>query len=71
MMAKLIVHGRNRLDCIRKMRGALEELIIGGVSTNIEFHYLIMHNLQYVKGEYDTGFIENYLKELEANESVV
>ena len=64
MILKLIVHGRNRLECIHKMRRALEELIINGVTTNNEFHYYIMHHLDYVKGNFDTSFVANFLDEL-------
>jgi len=71
MMAKLIVHGKNRRECIRKMRGALEELIIDGVTTNIELHYFIMHHLDYVQGKFDTGFIAGFLKEMEEHEQFI
>jgi len=68
MVAKLIVHGKNRLECIRKMRAALEELVIDGIGTNIELHYYIFHHLEFVKGNFDTGFIETFFLELEENQ---
>ena len=49
------------------MRAALEELIIDGVETTREFHYMILHSPAYIMGNYDTGFIENFLKELDDN----
>jgi len=64
MILKLIVHGENRLECIHKMRRALEELIINGITTNSEFHYYIMHNVDYVEGNFDTSFVANFLDEL-------
>jgi len=64
MILKLIVHGKNRLECIQKMRRALEELIIKGIATNTEFHYYIMHHLDYVEGKFDTSFVEIFLDEL-------
>lgn len=67
MIMKLITYAPTRLGCIRKMRIALEELIIEGIKTNIEFHYLILHNPKYVEGKYDTGFIDNFIKELNNN----
>ena len=63
MVAKLIVHGKNRLECIRKMRAALEELIIEGIDTNIELHYGIFHHVKYVEGNFDTGFLADFLSE--------
>lgn len=65
MILKLIAFAPTRLECIKKMRAALEELIIDGVKTNIEFHYLVLHNKRFIEGDYDTGFFEEFLKELE------
>ncbi len=65
MIGKLIVHSNTRLEAIRKMRRALEELIIDGVSNNIEFQYLIMYHPIFVRGNFNTGFIERLMKELE------
>ncbi len=64
MIAKIIVHGDNRLEAIRKMRCALEEMIIGGIETNDKFQYLILFHPEFIKGRYDTGFIEKNLEEL-------
>ena len=63
MLAKLIVHAPTRLEAIRKMRVALEQFMVEGIKTNVEYQYLIMHNPDFIKGQYDTGFIErfNYL----------
>lgn len=68
LILKLIVHGKNRLECIAKMRRALEELIINGVTTNNEFHYYIMQHLDYVKGDFDTSFVEKFLEKLLSEE---
>ncbi|MDH6365868.1 MULTISPECIES: acetyl-CoA carboxylase biotin carboxylase subunit [unclassified Breznakia] len=67
MILKLITFAPTRLACIKKMRSALSELIIDGVHTNIEFHYLVLHAPKFVEGKYDTGFAESYIKELVAN----
>lgn len=64
MILKLIVHGKNRLEAIKKMRRALEELFIDGITTNNEFHYYMMHHVDYVKGDFDTGFVGTFLEEL-------
>ncbi|MCL2865271.1 MAG: acetyl-CoA carboxylase biotin carboxylase subunit [Lachnospiraceae bacterium] len=68
MVGKLIVHGNNRMECIYKMRQALEEFIIVGITTNIDFHYYILNNPEYVKGIFDVGFMERLLRELEKSE---
>lgn len=70
MVAKLIVHAATRREAIKKMRCALETFIIDGISTNIEYQYLIMHNPDFVKGTYNTGFIRKFtaLIEGERNE---
>ena len=64
MILKVICFARTRLECIRKMRQALEELIIDGVKTNIEFQYILLHQPNFVLGNYDTSFIDKFLKEL-------
>ena len=64
MIAKVIVHGRNRIETIRKMRRVLSELVIDGIDTNQELQYLILHESDYVKGHFDTSFIEKHLDEL-------
>ena len=68
MLAKLIVHGNTRREAIRKMRVALEQFIIDGISTNIEFQYLIMHNPDFVKGTYNTGFIKKFMTMIEGDQ---
>jgi len=71
MILKLIVHGKDRLDCIYKMRRALEELIIEGITTNNQFHYYIMHNLDYVEGHFDTSSVAKFIDELSNEKGVV
>jgi propionyl-CoA carboxylase alpha chain len=61
MIAKLIVHGKDRLDAIAKMREALNGFVIRGVSTNIPFQAALLAHPKFVKGDFNTGFIaENY-----------
>lgn len=57
MIAKLIVHGKDREEAIMKMRRALYEFVIEGVYTNIDFQLQILMDEDFVKGDYDTGFI--------------
>ena len=57
MIAKLICYGRNRDEALKKMRRALDEFIIEGIDTNIEFLFNILNNDKYMSGEFDTSFI--------------
>ena len=61
MIAKLIVHGRDRLEAIAKMREALNGFVIRGVSSNIPFQAALLAHPKFVAGDFNTGFIaENY-----------
>ena len=60
MIAKVLVHGRDRQEAIRKMKGALEEMLVLGVETNLDFQYKIMQSESFVEGKVDTGFIERF-----------
>lgn len=64
MVAKIIVHAPNRLQAIRRMRRALEELVIDGIDTSADLAHLILYHPDYLKGNYNTSFIENHLEEL-------
>ena len=57
MIAKVIVHGRTRQEAIDKMRSTLGELIIDGVTTNVDFQYEILDNEDFQAGEITTDFI--------------
>ena len=58
MLAKIIVQGGTRLEAIRRLRRALEELIIDGVKTNSELMYMITYQPDFITGQYNTGFYE-------------
>lgn len=63
MIAKLIVHGRDRLDAIRKMREALNGFAIRGINSNIPFQAALLAHPKFVAGQFNTGFIaEHYGK---------
>jgi acetyl-CoA carboxylase biotin carboxylase subunit len=64
MAAKIICHGATRLDAVRRMRRALSETIIEGIKTTLPIEHLILYNQEFLRGRYDTGFIENNLDEL-------
>jgi acetyl-CoA carboxylase biotin carboxylase subunit len=60
MLMKLIVHGKDRMEAISKMRSALGELIIEGVETNVDFQFDILSHEAYRDGDVDTDFIPKY-----------
>lgn len=62
MIAKVIVHGPTREAAIRKMLSALDEMLIMGVKTNLDFQYQIMRHPIFREGRADTGFIEKIMK---------
>lgn len=64
MLAKIIVTGATRLEAIRRMRRALEELIIEGIPTNSEFMHLLTYHTDFIKGTYNTAFWENHHEEI-------
>ena len=64
MIAKLIVHGNTRDEAIHRMCRALEEMIVQGVDTNIDLHYMILQSEAFAKGDFDTSFIEKNLEKL-------
>ena len=69
MIAKLIVHGRDRLDAIAKMRAALDGFVIRGVSSNIPFQAALLAHPRFVAGDFNTGFIaENYAQGFRAED---
>lgn len=67
MILKLIVWAPTRLECIRKMRACLEETIVSGVNTNIEFNYLALYQKEFIDGSYDIGYVPVFLKRLKEN----
>ena len=68
MIAKLIVHGSDRLDAIARMRQALDAFAIRGISSNIPFQASLLAHPKVVSGDFNTGFIaEHYPKGLTPN----
>ena len=57
MIAKLVVHGRDRTEALRLLRGALDKYQVVGVSTNIEFLRTLAGNDAFIGGDLETGFI--------------
>jgi acetyl/propionyl-CoA carboxylase alpha subunit len=57
LIAKVIVHGRDRAEAIARMRRALAETIVGGVPTTVPFHAQVLAEPDFVAGRYDTGYV--------------
>ncbi|MBQ0935837.1 acetyl-CoA carboxylase biotin carboxylase subunit [Ideonella paludis] len=69
MIAKLIVHGKDRNDAIAKMREALNGFVIRGISSNIPFQAALLAHPKFVTGAFNTGFIaEHYAQGFKAED---
>ena len=69
MIAKLIVHGKDRLDAFAKMREALNGFVIRGISSNVPFQAALLAHPKFVAGDFNTGFIaEHYGKGFRAED---
>jgi propionyl-CoA carboxylase alpha chain len=60
MIAKLIVHGKDRNEAIAKMREALNGFVIRGISSNIPFQAALLAHPKFVSGQFNTGFIAEH-----------
>lgn len=58
MIAKIIAYGSNRNEAISKIKRALEELVVDGIDTNRDFLFDIIRNPNFIRGNFDTSFIE-------------
>jgi acetyl-CoA carboxylase biotin carboxylase subunit len=58
MIAKLICTGSSRASAIRRMTRALSEYLISGIKTTIPFQAEIMQNADFIRGDFDTSFVE-------------
>jgi acetyl-CoA carboxylase biotin carboxylase subunit len=60
MIAKLIVRARSRDEAIKKMERALDEFVTEGIKTTVPFHQRLMRNEDFKKGNFHTGFLNNW-----------
>lgn len=61
MIAKLIVRGTNRNECLLRLRRALEEFVIGGVDTTLPLHRRLIAQPDFINGDYDIHWLEKFL----------
>ncbi|MEJ2635795.1 MAG: acetyl-CoA carboxylase biotin carboxylase subunit [Calditrichia bacterium] len=58
LIAKLIVHGRDRKEAISRLRRSLDEFVVEGIKTTIPFHQYVIETPEFQEGNFDTNFIE-------------
>ena len=63
LIAKLVVHGRNRNECMMRLRRSLEEFVIDGIETTIPLHQTLIANHDFANGDYDIAWLERLLEE--------
>ncbi len=71
MIAKLVVHGYNRMDAIEKMKKAISDYKIVGVKTTLPFGTFVMNHAAFTTGNFDTKFVENYFHPNIKNETEI
>lgn len=68
MIAKLICKAQTREECITKLERAIDEFIVEGIKTTLPFHKQLMRNEDFRKGNFHTGFLNNFILEKEVKE---
>ncbi|HVV33348.1 MAG TPA: acetyl-CoA carboxylase biotin carboxylase subunit [Vitreimonas sp.] len=68
LIGKLIVHGRDRAECLMRLRRALDEMVITGIETTIPLFRELMNEPDIINGDYSIHWLESHLKALEAAE---
>jgi len=63
LVAKLIVHGKTRNECLMRLRRALEEFVIGGIETTIPLHVRLVNAENVLNGDYHIHWLEQWLAE--------
>jgi acetyl-CoA carboxylase, biotin carboxylase subunit len=61
LIAKIIVHGRDRQEAIARMRRTLEMTVIEGIKTSIPLHLRILAEPDFIAGRLSTSFMDRYL----------
>jgi len=61
LIGKLIVHGRNRNECVMRLRRALDEMVIGGVNTTLPLHRRLVEATDVIDGTYNIHWLEGFL----------
>jgi acetyl-CoA carboxylase biotin carboxylase subunit len=64
LIAKLVVHGRTRNECLMRLRRCLEEFVIGGIPTTIPLHMALVDDPEFIDGDYSIHWLEENLDRL-------
>jgi acetyl-CoA carboxylase biotin carboxylase subunit len=62
LVAKLIVHGRDRKECLMRLKRALSEFVIDGIRTTLPLHARLLDNEQFLAGAYDVHWLEHFVE---------
>jgi acetyl-CoA carboxylase biotin carboxylase subunit len=63
LIGKLIVHGNNRVECLMRLRRALDEFVVDGVNSTLPLFRKLIHHPDIANGTYDIHWLETYLSE--------
>ncbi len=61
MVAKLIVHGTSRNECLMRLRRALDEYVVGGIQTTLPLHRRLTRSQEFIDGNYDIHWLERWM----------
>jgi acetyl-CoA carboxylase biotin carboxylase subunit len=61
LISKLVIHGKNRNECLMRLRRALEEYVIGGIDTTIPLHQRLVAAADFLAGDYDIHWLERFV----------
>lgn len=61
LIAKLVVHGATRNECLMRLRRSIEEFVIGGIDTTLPLHHRIIGESEFINGDYDIHWLERKL----------
>jgi acetyl-CoA carboxylase biotin carboxylase subunit len=64
LVAKLIVHAKNRRECLFRLKRALDEYVVGGIETTLPLHRQLVSNEDIINGQYDIHWLEKELEKL-------
>ena len=62
LIGKLIVHGRDREECVARLKRSLNEMVVGGVDTTIPLFQKLLQEPDILSGDYDIHWLENWAK---------
>lgn len=72
LIAKLIVSGKNRQEAINRVKRCLEEFVVEGIATTIDYYKRVFENKDFVSGKYDISFVEKFMtSEIEESDDLV